>query len=169
MKDETIDESVKERFWSKVNIGEIADCWEWAAGKYSSGYGMFWMDGSNHGAHRVAWELTFHETLGKFDFVCHKCDNPCCVNPSHLFKGGPRDNMVDKVLKGRQNQKGKLNPGTSGQKNHNAKLTTENVQKIRAEYSRGKTGNGIRLLANKYGVRPFTIYCIVNQKTWREI
>ena len=157
------------RFWDKVDIRGKSDCWEWTAGKYPTGYGVFWVNGKNRGAHRVAWMLTYGDSLGRYDFICHKCDNPGCVNPSHLFKRTPKDNMADKLAKGRQNLIGSKRPGISGQKNHNSKLTPEDVLEIRAVYSKGKRGSGVRRLAKKYSVRPFTIYRVVNNLTWRNL
>lgn len=92
-----------ERFWSKVNIGNPNECWEWGSSRNKKGYGQFTLydrKSFNVKAHRMAWEVT----NGKIPdglFVCHHCDNPPCCNPAHLFVGTNSDNMKDASSKGR--------------------------------------------------------------------
>lgn len=91
--------STTERFWSKVNIVE-KECWEWQASLDYFGYGNFYADGKNCRAHRYSW--TIHKgNIPKGLLVCHKCDNPKCINPDHLFLGTHLDNAFDMVEKGR--------------------------------------------------------------------
>jgi hypothetical protein len=88
------------RFWSKVDIRAADDCWPWrgtTTGK--TGYGRAWRGPGWAAAHRLAWELTHGSTPD--GFVCHKCDNPPCCNPAHLFVGTHTDNMRDMFAKGR--------------------------------------------------------------------
>ena len=79
-------------------------CWEWVGALDDNGYGRFYVR-KNHSPHasRVAWELCFGPIPGKL-FVCHRCDNPPCVNPAHLFLGTRQDNILDCVRKGRHRQ-----------------------------------------------------------------
>lgn len=90
------------RFWSKVAIGSPGECWEWKAARLKSGgYGAFMIDGVTHRANRVAWELSNGQRLPTGMFACHRCDNPPCCNPLHLFAGTPKDNTDDKDRKQR--------------------------------------------------------------------
>lgn len=75
-------------------------CWEWQGSRNQKGYGTVGCNSRSYKAHRVAYELATGEWPGA-NLICHHCDNPGCVNPAHLFVGTPRDNMQDKVRKGR--------------------------------------------------------------------
>ena len=87
--------SLKDRFWEKVN--KTNECWEWIAGK-SHGYGVFWINGKLLRAHRVAWSI-YNGGIPEGLLVLHKCDNPACVNPDHLFIGTQQDNVDDMITK----------------------------------------------------------------------
>ena len=134
------------RFWSKVAVGDVADCWEWQASEVG-GYGQFWIDPKLWQAHRVAWILTFGPIPTGLH-CCHKCDNPGCCNPYHLFLGTRKDNMVD-----------------AAQKGHKAnKLTEDEVLEIRESYNAGRaTQQG---LADEFGVSQMTISQIIRRKRW---
>jgi hypothetical protein len=92
-----------QRFWAKVKKTET--CWTWTAYRDPQGYGTFSVGPrathAPHRAHRVAWELT-NGQIPDGSLVLHRCDNPSCVNPKHLFLGTHQDNQRDKVAKGRQ-------------------------------------------------------------------
>lgn len=87
-------DNLKERFWSCVSVGD--DCWEWSKA-ILNGYGVFsFKQGvASIRAHRYAYESWFNTTIEKGVLVCHKCDNPRCCRPDHLFLGSNRDNMRD--------------------------------------------------------------------------
>ena len=89
------------RFWDKVAIGD--ECWDWTGAIATHGYGVFHTYGASAvaRAHRMSWYLTFGFLPEKPFEICHTCDNPRCVRPSHLFAGTRSDNMKDCVAKGR--------------------------------------------------------------------
>jgi len=92
-------------FWTRTAHRENG-CVEWTGARFATGYGVFRFRGKNARAHRVAWTLANGEIPQGID-VLHKCDNPCCVNPDHLFLGTDKDNHQDKARKGRHWQQKK--------------------------------------------------------------
>ena len=100
-------EASKRRFWSRVRPGLPDECWPWL-GKLDSqtGYAQFCWNAKKTSAHRFAWEVTFGPIPFGL-FVCHKCDNRACQNPSHLWLGTASDNNKDMFRKGRNRNVGK--------------------------------------------------------------
>lgn len=143
-----------ERFWSKVNKGGDEECWHWVRGKDKDGYGIFWLNNTNIRAHRLAFILA-NGQIPKNMFVCHRCDNPSCVNPAHLFAGSSRDNINDMMAKGRT---------LKGENSNGAKLKEDQVTEIKGIYSTGKVSS--RQMAKRFGVSKNTILRIVNGDTW---
>lgn len=93
------------RFWGNVKRGGPDECWEWQAGLHAKfGYGrMRWgTDWHDELAHRISWMLHVGDIPDETPFVLHRCDNPPCVNPAHLFLGTHDDNMHDMIGKGRR-------------------------------------------------------------------
>jgi hypothetical protein len=88
-----------EWFWNNATKKD-SGCLEWDGLKYPTGYGCVKWKSKNTYSHRVAWELSNGEIPDGFH-VCHHCDNPCCINPDHLFLGTVADNMHDRDAKGR--------------------------------------------------------------------
>lgn len=149
----------KERFWTKVKKGK--ECWEWTGCFSDTGYGNFYAEGRLHLTHRYSWLL--HNGLIPHGLcVLHKCDNRACVRPDHLFLGTKRDNTQDMLFKGRQRNLGIL----KGQQHGEAKLTNEDVMRIRSEVAAGRKQKD---LAGELGVSISLISLIVRRKAWTHI
>lgn len=150
--------TLKEIFWSKVSIKSENECWEWLMSKDKCGYGRLMFNSIREKAHRISWKLINGEIPDGL-YVCHKCDNPSCVNPKHLFLGTQKDNMVDMRKKNRQ-------PSVLGEKNPKAKLTEEIVLEIRLLYQ-----FGIRQyeIAKMYKISRFLVFDIVHRRKWKHV
>lgn len=144
--------NTEERYWSKVD--KSGGCWEWKSYKDGSGYAAFKTKGKMIGAHRQAW-IYAHGEIPAGMLVCHKCDNPTCVNPDHLFLGTALDNQRDKVNKGRQ---------AAGEKNGRHKLTEQDVKYIRSQFhTKQKTQ---RELARIYNMGYRNLWRVIHTE-WR--
>jgi hypothetical protein len=152
--------SPETRFWEKVNLSNktSSDCWEWIGLKSSKGYGVFKVDNENVSTHRYSWILHFGNIPNKL-YVCHKCDNPSCVNPNHLFLGTQKDNMQDMSKKGRASN-------SVGTNNPRAKLSDKDVYEIRRLKSMGIKSNQ---LVKIFRTPLSTIVNITNNHTWKHL
>lgn len=154
---------VPARFWPKVKIGEGDECWPWLGGRFKNGYGSFYLDGRAVGAHRVAYML-HHGGALPTRFTCHRCDNPRCCNPAHLFQGSASANTQDAVRKGRhRTPNGNHGNQRRGEQHGNAKLTDQQVREIRAKARAGGRGLVARL-SREYDTPYATIYDIVRRR-----
>lgn len=131
--------SPMERFLNKIEKTE--NCWIWKGAKKPTGYGNFYLNKSFINSSMASWILHFGN-IKKGMYVCHKCDNPSCVNPNHLFLGTPKENQKDMYLKKRDNK---------------IKIDKKNYSEIL--YLRNK-GNTYKSIGDKYGVSLATIYLI---------
>ena len=147
--------SFEERFWLRASTPSSI-CWEWQGYIGSRGYGYIKRNYKTLLAHRVSYELYNKVELTSDQCVCHRCDNPKCVNPGHLFIGSHADNAADRNRKGRE-----AHP--TGIKHPMAKLAEADVLAIRSSSLKGKT------LAEIYGVTPSTISRIKAGKGWPHV
>jgi hypothetical protein len=150
--------TLAQRFQSQISTDNSRGCWEWTGKAFRNGYGCFYVAGKYCLAHRVAYALTFGE-VDPSVVVCHRCDNPPCVNPDHLFAGSARDNVQDKCSKGRQFR-------AIGSKCGNAKLAEWQVMDMRRERD---TGALYRDLALKYGISMKQVSKIITREQWAHV
>ena len=149
----------EQRFWSKVNKtpgqGPQGECWIWTAYCNKDGYGQLGFGSLVTSAHRVSYELV-HGPIGNTytDCILHRCDNPPCVNPDHLFIGTRIDNVADMNSKGRA-------AGAPGLQNGRVILTPEQVAEIRSSNATNVA------LGIKYGVAPTTISAARRGRNWQ--
>lgn len=156
--------TVEERFLSKVEKGEI--CWEWIGANDGRGYGQLYVGGKLIRAHRLSFML-YVGKIPKGLHILHKCDNPSCVNPDHLFIGTHRDNMQDMSRKGRHGTITMPHKMVRGENNGLSKLTEQQVLEIRELYS---TGDYLqREIGCIFNVSQRAISKIINFQTWAHI
>ena len=151
--------NVQQLFWLNVIVRD--GCWAWLCKAHSKeGYAR--IDTTVNGvryrilAHRASW-IIHNNSVPKF-LILHKCDNPICTNPSHLFEGTDLDNSNDKCLKNRQ---------TRGEEVFSSKLSELQIFQVRADYATGKFTQ--RELGKKYGLNHCNICSILNRKTWSHV
>ena len=147
---------IRYRLLAKIDFDATPGCWEWSGAKVQQGYGLIKRkDGAQLRAHRVAYELAYGEIPAGM-FVCHRCDNPRCIRPSHLFLGSHDENMADMVIKNRVAR-------MCGESNGSAKLGSDEVISIRAivdSYSR---------IARRFGISPSAVGLIKRRERWAHL
>ena len=105
--------SLLQRLLNKIIVDDVTDCWLWQGGKNNLGYGMIRDENKMRTSHRVSYEEHNQVKIPKGMCVCHRCDNPACINPNHLWLGTRGDNMQDMITKGRHKCWGGGKPGIS--------------------------------------------------------
>lgn len=157
--------SFVQRFWSRVQ--KTDGCWIWTAAHKPEGYGKMWMNGKLESAHRISWILT-RGPIPDGLWVLHKCDNPPCVNPDHLYIGYRKENGRDAAERHRiPYGKDAYFSKCVGEKNFNARCTDQIVRDIRAKYVPRKFG--LWRLSKFFGLPRTTIGNIVNRRTWKHV
>lgn len=160
-------------FWARVaKSGKSGGCWEWlGAGRHEFGYGR--LGKPRQYAHRYSYELHHGPTPAGM-FVLHKCDNPPCVNPAHLYAGTQKRNCLDAVERGRANRvRGADHPRVKhpelnplGEDCALSKLKTRTVLAIRRAKARGTLH---KTICRRFGTSMGNVSAIVNRVTWRHI
>lgn len=163
------------RFWSKVD--KSGECWVWMASRLPWGYGQFGVAGRTSArAHRVSWEMAYGPIPDGL-LVLHRCDNPPCVRPDHLFLGTARDNLLDAIAKGRHAAPVALSGDehwshrrpelrVRGAKNGASKVTAEDVPVIRAAR---ESGVKLGVLAERYGISKTAVSLIARRINWEHV
>lgn len=180
--------TIEERFWAKVDRRGPDECWEWTGHRLKAGYGRFGSSGRfpcGQSTHRIAW----HVSIGAIPaglMVCHRCDNPPCCNPAHLFLGMAADNTHDMLNKRRcptgENHYSRTKPElvirgdrhylrknperVFGSANPFAKLDEDAVSSIKSELVSGRSQSAV---ARQFNVSVSTINLIARGKTWRHV
>lgn len=151
--------SFEVRFWRKVE--KSSGCWEWTGTLEKNGYGRVRTSNPRRQVfvHRASWELA-HGPIPEGLFVLHKCDNPKCVNPVHLFLGTQQDNIDDMRQKGRA-----IN--VRGERHGRAKITEVQAREILARYAAG--GITQQALADEYRLHPIYLNKIITGKSWTHL
>jgi hypothetical protein len=147
-----------EAFWQKVD--RSGQCWIWTGYRLPGGYGRLTWRGTHAYAHRISWVITRGPIPGDLS-VLHRCDNPPCVRPDHLFLGTQADNMADRDQKGRH----RTNP-RRGESCWRSRMTEESVCTARAMRSSGHT---LRSIGTYLGVHHNTIEAVVNGRSWKHV
>lgn len=143
------------RFFS--NVQKTETCWLWIGYRNRRNYGVFSFRDYPFAAHRVSFFLA-NGTIDPSKCVCHRCDNPPCVNPAHLFEGSNKENSVDAMVKGRL---------AKGEQNGFSKLNKTQVLEILAKYKPHKYK--VKTLALEYGVSRRAIESIIYGWRWAHV
>lgn len=147
--------SIYERVNRRCKLNEDSGCIEWTGSKNEKGYGLIGISGVTKKVHRVRWEMSFGP-IPEGKHVLHKCDNRACINLAHLFLGTHDDNMDD------MNAKGRL-VAHKGEKHGCAKLTEEQVRKIRSDTRLH------REIAADYQIVKSLVGMIKRREVWKHI
>ena len=168
----------EERFWPKVDKRGPDECWPWTASRNVTGYGKFSVGGKGGwiNASRAAWGFANGAPAPEGMLVCHRCDNPPCCNPAHLFLGTPKDNMRDMIAKGRQDwsnaPRGDRHPARrpgarQGIRNGRRRLSIESLNEARRDVH--ERGMSVAEAARRMGMSPSAMHSAVFGVTWSHV
>ena len=152
-------EEIKANWHTQYDVkdcGYLTPCWVWKKSRNPKGHARCVYQRRAYIGGRLPW-MMFVGPIPDGLFVCHKCDNPPCVNPDHLFLGTNLDNMRDCREKGRT---------LTGEKNTNAKLTEREVRAIRTLFSEGKKYSEIAAI---FGFHRITVLGVVKRHSWKHV
>jgi len=157
---DSLEELILPGFMKHVNQNGKGACWIWKGPKHSLGYGKFSLLKGTFLAHRISW-LLFRGSIPKGMFLCHRCDNPSCVNPEHLFLGTPKENTTDMVNKGRLRYGTQI--GKIGLQSISCRFKKEDVLFIR-----GSKETHVAL-AKQFNVSPTAIRAIRIRRSYQDV
>lgn len=156
--------SIDYRLWERVVKTEY--CWNWTGARTPRGYGKIYFSGKCVYVHRLSYEFTYGVFSKELD-VLHRCDNPPCVNPNHLFLGTAKDNSQDMMIKGRH----RIIPLVGERNGNSIMLEEEVIQLLRV--SRDYEDAGERKINEKlskiFGISKVHVKQIRRNKTWKHL
>lgn len=147
--------------WHRVARGSESECWPWTGCVNRWGYGACQVDGRQLNASRAAW-LFANGEIAPGLMVCHRCDNPICCNPSHLYLGTQFDNMRDR----KEREGYRSVPRGAKHPRHSAKLTPEMVMEARRLFSAGVSQSEI---GRRWGIHSSAISRAVRGESWGHV
>jgi predicted DNA-binding protein YlxM (UPF0122 family) len=145
----------EERFERQYKVDDESGCWVWTGATEGGGYGTIGVNGGSMGAHRYSYKLHNGE-IPEGAFICHKCHNPPCVNPDHLYAGDAKTNAQDAIDNGDW-------PELYGEEQGHASLTNAEAESLRNEYAAGAT---VAELSDDYDVSAGSVSRIINGKSY---
>ena len=168
--------SIKTKQLKSLTNRTESGCWEWAGTRKCNGgngyYGVVKYQGKQWYAHRLMWSMHYEREIPAGMEICHHCDNPPCVNPSHLFLGTHFDNIMDATKKGRMASGRHHGMNTHperraiGERNGMSKLTSKDILSIRSRY---RPRHKVQLLLSEFGISRTHLWRIVNGKLWKHV
>ncbi len=145
------------KFWKFVNKKGNDECWEWAGRYCTRGYGVLSIKSADRLAHRISYRIAYGHLPTEM-LVCHRCDNPKCVRPDHLFLGTSLDNVRDAINKGRA--------CLLGEESAASKIKTSDVLKIR---QMAKDGIPCAVIAKSFPINDSQVLNIFHRRSWPHI
>lgn len=151
---------IDQKLWARVVKSD--GCWEWTGPRTPFGHGHLNHRNKRVYAHRLSWEL-HNGPIPDGMSVCHRCDNPPCVNPAHLWLGSHGDNLRDMATKGRQGLHLAPAKAVRGEAHHRSVLTDDMVREIRA------SSESAHALSRRLGVSRPTVARVRQGRTWKHV
>ncbi len=160
-------ELTRQRLFASICVDDGTECWEWKRDRFTEGYGRLKVQGKAFLAHRVSAHVFLDFDLASPLCVLHKCDNPPCINPEHLFIGTQTDNIRDMIAKGRARSGVALPHGfNQGIAHPQARLTDDDVRAIRQMSERG---HSLAAIAKRFGITKMHVSNIRRRLAWSHL